>query len=80
MLILMINQPSSHATLARIEVHYDKARIIYAVSINCNRWFKSMRGVNMHSKMTATRHVVNFIDCGNYGMRGFRNESSRNLN
>jgi len=26
------------------------------------RRFKSMRGVNMHSKMTATRHVVNFID------------------
>ena len=66
MLILMINQPSSCATLARIEVHYDKARIIDPVSINCNRRFKSMRGVNMHSKMTATRHVVNFIDYGNF--------------
>jgi hypothetical protein len=62
MLILMINQPSSRTTLARIEVHYDKARIIDPASINCNRRFKSMRGVNMNSKMTATRHVVNFID------------------
>ena len=76
----MINQPSSRATLARIEVHYDKARVIDVVSINCNRRFKQMRGVDMHSKMTATRHVVNFIDCGNYSKKGFRNESSRNLN
>jgi len=80
MLILMLNQPSSHATLVRIEVHYDNARIIGAVCINCNRRFKSMRGVNMHSKMTATRNVVNFIYYGNYGKKRFRNESSRNLN
>jgi hypothetical protein len=77
MLILMINQPSSQATLARIGVHYDKARIIDAVCINCNRQFKSMRGVNMHSKMTATRHVVNFIGYGNYDKKGFRNEPPR---
>ena len=25
-----------------------------------------MRGVSMHLKMTATRHVVNFINYGNY--------------
>ena len=80
MLILMINQPSSRATLARIEVHYDKTRIIDAVSINSNRRFKSMRGVNLHSKVTATRHVVNFIDYGNDDKKGFGNESSRNLN
>jgi hypothetical protein len=79
MLILMINQPSSQATLARMEVHYDKARIIDAVSVNCNRRFKSMRGVNIHSKMTTACHVVNFIDYGNYGKKRFRNESSRNL-
>ncbi len=60
MSILMMNQPSSQATLARIEVHID------AVCINCNRRFKSMRGVSMHLKMTATRHVVNFINYGNY--------------
>ena len=80
MLILMINQPSSQATLARLGVHYDKARIIDAVCINCNRRFKSMRDRNLHSKMTATRHVVNFVDYGNYGKKGFRNESSRNFN
>ena len=66
MLILMINQPSSQATLARIELHYDKARIIDAACINCNRRFKSMRGVNMHSKTTATHDVVNFIHYENY--------------
>ena len=44
------------------EVHYDKARI----SLNCNRWFKSVRGVNMHSKTTATHGVVNFIHYENY--------------
>ena len=31
--------------------------------------FKSMYGVNMHSKMTATRNVVNFIYYGNYGRK-----------
>jgi len=69
MLILMINQPSSQATLTRIEVHYDKTRIIDAVSINCDRRFKLMRGVNIHSTSTATRHVVDFIDYGNYDKR-----------
>ena len=69
----MIYQPSSCAIPARIEVHYDKARIIDAVSINCNRRFR----VNMHSKMTATRHVVNLIGYGNYDKKGFRNELSR---
>jgi hypothetical protein len=76
----MINQPLSQATLSRIDVHCDKAYIINAVCINCNRRFKSTRGVNMHSKMNATRHVVNFIDYGNYDKRGFRNELSRYLN
>ncbi|HXX97226.1 MAG TPA: hypothetical protein VEL11_08950 [Candidatus Bathyarchaeia archaeon] len=69
MLILMINQPSSQATVARIEVRYDKAGIINAVCINRNRRFKSMRRVNIHSKMTTTRHVVDFIDYGNYDKR-----------
>jgi hypothetical protein len=30
----------------------------------------------MHSKMTETRHVVNFIDYGNYDKKGFRNVQS----
>ena len=36
-----------------------------------------MREVNMHSKMTTTRHVVNFIGYGNYDKKGFRNELPR---
>jgi hypothetical protein len=67
MLILMINQPSSQAPLTPIGIHYGKARLSDEVSINCNRRFKSMREVNMHSKMTATRQVVNCIDYGNCG-------------
>jgi hypothetical protein len=61
-----MNQPSSQATLARIEVHSDKVLTIHAVCINCNKRFKSMRAVSMHLKMTATRHSVNFINYGNY--------------
>jgi hypothetical protein len=43
-----------------------RVSIIHAVCVNCNKRFKSMRAVSMHLKMTATRHVVNFINYGNY--------------
>jgi hypothetical protein len=65
--ITPMNQRSSEArTLLRIQTHSDKARIIDAVCINCNKRFKSMRAVSIHLKMTATRHAVNFINYGTY--------------
>jgi hypothetical protein len=69
-----MNQLSSHETLTGIEVHYEEVRTIDAVCINCNKRFTSMRGVTMHLKMTAARHVVNFINYGNHdkktGLKG----------
>jgi phosphate transport system substrate-binding protein len=64
-----MNQLSSQETLTGIEV-----RTIDAVCINCNKRFTSMRRVTMHLKMTAARHVVNFINYENYdkktGLKG----------
>jgi|SRR5215813_7057325 len=51
------------------EAHPDKVWIIYAVCINCNKRFTSMRAISMHLKMTATRHVVNFINYGGYNKK-----------
>lgn len=49
-----------------------KASIIEAVCINCNKRFNSTRAVSMHLKATAARHVVIFINHGNYNKTGFR--------
>jgi hypothetical protein len=62
----MMNQLSCEGRTVRIQINSDKASIIEAVCINCNKRFKSMRAVSMHLKMTATRHAVNFINYGNY--------------
>jgi len=61
----MMNQLSSQESLTGIEVHYE-VRTFDAVCVNCNKRFTSMRGISMHLKMTASRHVVNFINYGNY--------------
>ena len=67
----MTNEPSS-------EAHPDKVWIIYAVCINCNKRFTSMRAISMHLKMTATRHVVSFINYGGYNKKtGLREMSPR---
>ena len=55
----MMNQPSSKG-------RSDKAWIIEAVYINCNKQFNSTRAVSMHLKATAARHAVSFINHGNY--------------
>jgi hypothetical protein len=60
---------SSGESIVRIKVQSDKARIINAVCINCNKQFKSMCAVSMHLKLTATRHVVNFTNYGNYDIK-----------
>lgn len=54
------------------------ANEIQAVCSNCNKRFKSMRSVIMHSKYTTPRHVVIFIDRGNYDKdTGFRTKTNR---
>jgi hypothetical protein len=53
----------------RLDLQSDKVWIIDAICINCNKRFKSVRAVTMHLKMTAARHVVNFIDHGNYNKK-----------
>jgi hypothetical protein len=58
----MTNEPSS-------ECRSDKAWIIEAVCINCNKRFNSTRAVSMHLKATAARHAVSFINHGNYNKK-----------
>jgi RNase P subunit RPR2 len=65
----MMNQLLCEGRTVRIQINSDKASIIEAVCINCNKRFKSMRAVSMHLKMTATRHAVNFINYGNYSKK-----------
>ncbi|HYV52758.1 MAG TPA: hypothetical protein VE971_05630 [Candidatus Eisenbacteria bacterium] len=56
-------------------------KIIDAISINCNKRFKSMRAVSMHLKMTAARHVVNFIKYRNYDKKiGLKERNRSELN
>jgi hypothetical protein len=58
----MTNEPSS-------EVHSVKVWIIDAICVNCNKRFTSIRAVSMHLKMTGMRHVVNFINHGEYNKK-----------
>lgn len=55
----------------------DKAWIIDAVCINCNKRFKSMQAISMHLRTTATRHTVNFINYGEYDRRTGMREMNR---
>ena len=51
------------------EAHSDKVWIIDAICVNCNKRFTSIRAVSMHLKMTGMRHVVNFINHGEYNKK-----------
>jgi hypothetical protein len=66
-LLAMMNQPFT-------EGHSDKAWIIEATCINCNKRFSTVRAVSMHLKATAARHSVSFSNHGNYKKTGLRNE------
>jgi hypothetical protein len=59
---------SEGRTVVRIEVDSDKL-CIDAVCINCNKRFTSIRAISMHLRMTAARHIVNFINYGNYNRK-----------
>ena len=58
--------PPEARTIVRLEIQADKVADIYAVCINCNKRFTSMRSVSMHLKGTANRHAMNFMNRGKY--------------
>ena len=64
--VLVNPLPSEGRTIVRVEVQADKLAGIYAVCVNCNKRFTSMRAVSMHLKVTAARHAVIFSNHGNY--------------
>jgi hypothetical protein len=67
--------------LVRIDVPSHKMGVIEAACINCNKRFTSMRAVSMHLKISGTRHVVNFINYGNYDKKtGLRDLNRPELN
>ncbi len=67
---ILMNQlaDSEGRTAVGIEKDSDKL-FIDAVCINCNKRFTSMRAISMHLRMTAARHIVNFINYGNYNRK-----------
>ncbi len=69
--------PSEGRTLLRIDAHSDKVWIIEAVCSNCNKRFTSIRAVSMHLKMTGARHIVIFINHGNYNKKTGLREMNR---
>ena len=74
----MVNQGPSHGrTIVRQEVHSETVGIIDVICINCNKRFTSMRAVSMHLKVTAARHVVIFINYGNYDKKTGLREMNR---
>jgi hypothetical protein len=55
-------------------------KTVDAVCINCNKRFNSIRSVSMHLKITALRHVVSFINHGNYDKKtGLREMNHHDL-
>jgi hypothetical protein len=76
----VVNQLSSEVrTIVRLEIQADKVAGIYAVCINCNKRFTSMRAVSMHLKVTAARHAVIFSNHGNYDKKtGLRTNNCAN--
>ena len=69
-MVILMNQlaDSEGRAVVRIEVDSDKL-YIDAVCINCNKRFTSIRAISMHLRMTSTRHIVNFINYGNYNRK-----------
>ena len=63
---VMDQLPSEERTIATLDLNSDKVADIYAVCVNCNKRFTSIRAISMHIKVTAARHVVNFSNHGVY--------------
>jgi hypothetical protein len=58
--------PSEERTITTLDLNSDKVANIYAVCVNCNKRFTSIRAISMHLKVTAARHVVTFSNHGIY--------------
>jgi len=76
--IKMVQKKIELAEDTGIKIERNTANGIQAVCSICNKRFKSMRSVIMHSKYTMPRHVVIFINRGNYDKdTGFRSKTNR---
>jgi hypothetical protein len=70
---------STHTPYDSSSSRADKVAGIYAVCINCNKRFTSMRAVSMHLKVTAAHHAVIFSNHGNYDKKtGLRTNNYAN--
>jgi hypothetical protein len=70
-----MNQLSS----ATLDLNSDKVADIYAVCVNCNKRFTSIRAISMHLKVTAARHAVTFSNHGVYDKKtGLRTNNCAN--
>ena len=58
--------PSEERTIAALDLNSSKVVDIYAVCVNCNKRFTSIRAISMHIKVTAARHAVTFSNHGVY--------------
>jgi hypothetical protein len=64
---------------ARLELSSDKVADIYAVCVNCNKRFTSIRAISMHLKVAAARHAVTFSNHGVYDKKtGLRTSNCAN--
>ena len=64
---------------ARLDLNSDKVADIYAVCVNCNKRFTSIRAISMHLKVTAARHAVTFSNHGVYDKKtGLRTNNCAN--
>jgi hypothetical protein len=75
----MSQQRSEQRTIARLDLNSDKVADIYAVCVNCNKRFTSLRAISMHLKVTAARHAVTFNNYGIYDKKtGLRTNNCGN--
>jgi len=71
--------PSEERTIATLDLNSDKVADIYAVCVNCNKRFTSIRAISMHLKVTAARHAVTFSNHGVYDKKtGLRTSNCAN--
>ena len=76
---ITLNQLSSKRSSVRLDAHSGEVGDIYALCINCNKRFKSIRAVSMHLRITGARHAVNIINPGYYDKKTGLREMNRGV-